>query len=105
MHAANGEEGMRKLRKMTAAGAGPCLIILDINMPVKNGKETLQEIKQDERLKAIPVIMFSTSNNPADKQFAESLGAGFITKPIVYLDIKKLVEEFVLRCKLNEGDH
>ena len=44
----------------------PDLIFIDINMPIKGGKEALEEIKSDQELKGIPAVMLSTSNNSAD---------------------------------------
>ena len=61
----------------------PHLIIMDINMPKKNGFETLVELKNDKELCAIPVIIFSTSRSQTDIQKAYRLGANcFISKPI-----------------------
>jgi len=58
------------------------LILLDLNMPGKDGRESLKEIKSDSRLRHIPTIVFTTSSSPRDKQGAYDLGANcFITKP------------------------
>jgi CheY-like chemotaxis protein len=58
------------------------LILLDLNMPGKDGREALKEIKSDANLRHIPVIIFTTSSSPRDKQAAYDLGANcFITKP------------------------
>lgn len=60
----------------------PDVVFLDINMPLKDGFYVLRNIKKKERLKNIPVIMFSTSKNPADMEKAKKLGAvGFAVKP------------------------
>ena len=60
----------------------PCLIILDINMPRINGKETLTFIRKIPRLNEVPVVLFSTSTLPSEAAFARSFNAGFITKPL-----------------------
>jgi CheY-like chemotaxis protein len=52
----------------------PQLIILDINMPRKNGLEALQELKQDDMLRKIPVVIFSTSEAANDVERAYDLG-------------------------------
>lgn len=44
----------------------PCLIVLDINMPLLDGKETLKRIKRNERLQNVPIVIFTSSNKPAD---------------------------------------
>ena len=60
----------------------PQLILLDINMPRKSGFEALQELKQDEILSRIPVVVFSTSHTTTDVEKAYELGAScFVSKP------------------------
>lgn len=60
----------------------PDLIFIDINMPVKGGKETLAEIKSDSELKDIPAVMLSTSNHPGDIEDTFNKGADlYIQKP------------------------
>lgn len=61
----------------------PDLILLDLNLPVKNGHEVLAEIKKDDTLKRIPVIVLTTSDN--DKDVLESYklhASAYITKPV-----------------------
>ena len=68
----------------------PSLIMLDLNMPGKDGRETLKEIKTHHRLQQIPTIVFTTSSSLRDKQMVYNLGANcFITKPDTF---NKLVE-------------
>lgn len=58
------------------------LILLDLNMPKKDGREALQEIKLNPKLKSIPVIILTTSKNDEDVSFADRLGViDFIRKP------------------------
>ena len=60
----------------------PCLVMLDLKMPRKNGMETLQWIRGQETLQALPVIMFSSSLHPEEIEKAYRLGASaFLTKP------------------------
>ncbi len=60
----------------------PDLIFLDLNMPVMNGQEFLNAVKKSEKLKGIPVIIFSTTSNRETIRLAKELGAlDFITKP------------------------
>ncbi len=62
--------------------ATPQLLLLDINLPKKNGHEVLQYIKKKENLKHIPVIMLTTSSSQNDIDLAyENNASGFITKP------------------------
>jgi CheY-like chemotaxis protein len=60
----------------------PRLILLDLNMPRKDGREALREIKADPDLEGIPVVILTTSSQEEDKSLARNLGAlSFITKP------------------------
>ena len=60
----------------------PDLILLDLNMPLKDGRQALREIKAHPRLKGLNVIIFSTSTSEADKRQTLELGAkSFIVKP------------------------
>jgi CheY-like chemotaxis protein len=70
-----------------APGAGerprPSIILLDLNMPRKDGREALAEIKADENLRGIPVVVLTTSSDDADIRRAYDLGANtYITKPV-----------------------
>jgi CheY-like chemotaxis protein len=86
--AGNGVEGIKILNR----GKGlPAMIFLDLNMPLMNGVEFITRIKKDSGFKKIPVYIYSTSNNPADRQKLMQLGAmDFITKTA---DFKKLKEK------------
>lgn len=85
--APNGEVALEYLR---AADRLPDLIILDLNMPIKDGRETLIELKSFPRLRQIPVCIMSTSSSPFDVESAYNTGATlFLVKP---LDFKKLIE-------------
>lgn len=69
---------------------GPSLIMLDLNMPGKDGRETLKELKTDQRFQHIPTIVFTTSSSHRDRQMVYNLGANcFITKPDTF---NKLIE-------------
>jgi len=92
--ALNGEDGLHKLDSQTFR---PDLIFLDLNMPGMNGFDVLKEIKKSVRLKNIPVVIFSTSNNPKDIRETESLGAHtFITKPSQYSDLRDMLKKILM---------
>lgn len=77
----NGDRLMEYLDQ-TGEGRNPSLIMLDLNMPGKDGRETLKEIKRSERYQHIPTIVFTTSSSQRDKQTVYDLGANcFVTKP------------------------
>ncbi|SEV98452.1 Response regulator receiver domain-containing protein [Chitinophaga arvensicola] len=76
--AINGEDALIKLNNDLV----PDLIFLDLNMPRVDGKQFLAEIQQQDRLKHIPVVIYSTSSHESDKKETRELGASyFLTKP------------------------
>lgn len=76
-----------------AQGKKPHLIILDLNMPKKDGREALEEIKKNPNHKNIPIIVLTTSQADSDIEQAYQLGANsFIQKPFKYIDFKSTME-------------
>ena len=78
----------------------PDLIILDLNLPKKNGLELLEEIKVDENLKSIPVVILTISKSEEDILRSYNLHANcYLIKPIdvnTFFDVVKSIEEFWL---------
>ncbi|MHC1726910.1 MAG: response regulator [Syntrophobacteraceae bacterium] len=63
----------------------PSLVLLDLNMPRKGGREVLREINGHSKFRDIPVVILTTSDEPQDMELCRSLGAKlFITKPNMY---------------------
>jgi CheY-like chemotaxis protein len=81
VEAGNGKEALHFLEQSLYVDNLPCLIILDINMPVLGGKETLATIKTHESYKSIPVVVFTTSESDLDRMFCERYNTEMITKP------------------------
>ncbi|HZH67383.1 MAG TPA: response regulator [Flavisolibacter sp.] len=94
----NGREALDYLEVVKQERALPCLIILDMNMPVLNGKETLSLIKKDHSLKDIPVVFFTTSNSELDKMYCRRFGVEMITKPPRYNNLKEAVKKLLDQC-------
>jgi CheY-like chemotaxis protein len=86
----NGEELLDYLHRRgkytnLANAPRPGLILLDLNMPKKDGRESLKEIKDDPRLRTIPVVVLTTSRADTDISRIYELGANsFITKPVSF---------------------
>jgi two-component system, response regulator len=86
----DGEELMDYLHRRGAysdadAAPRPGLILLDLNMPRKDGREALQEIKSDEKLRRIPVVVLTTSQADQDILDTYNLGVNaFVTKPVTF---------------------
>ncbi len=91
----NGVELVDYLIKLSQSGKNtkmPRFILLDLNMPKKDGREVLKEIKQNTDLKKIPVIIFSTTNNEQEMRRCYELGANsYITKPNSFENLIKTV--------------
>jgi len=69
----------------------PYLILLDLNMPKKDGRQCLAEIKQNPTLKRIPVIVFTTSKLPEDIEKTYDLGtSSYINKPVEFKELIKI---------------
>lgn len=100
--APDGEEALRFLRREGehAVAARPDLILLDLNLPKKCGREVLEEIKKDADLRRIPVVVLTTSENEKDILRAYELHVNaYITKPVdldQFMKIVKAVEGFWL---------
>ncbi|KIO49128.1 MULTISPECIES: response regulator [unclassified Nitrosospira] len=83
VHLENGEEALLYLQD--PASEKPCIILLDLNMPIMNGIEFLQVVKHNDQLKRIPVIVLTTSEEQQDKMSSFNLGvAGYVVKPVDY---------------------
>ncbi len=90
----DGEELMNMLKIKSAEL--PDIIFLDINMPRKNGFECLTEIRQDENLKHLPVIIFSTSNDPALISWMYNAGANlYLNKPSEFNSLKEKIQKAI----------
>jgi CheY-like chemotaxis protein len=89
----DGEELMNYLKRKDkyedpASSPRPGIILLDLNMPKKDGREALKEIKSDPNLRSIPVIVLTTSSAEADIIKTYNLGVNcFISKPVSFTDM------------------
>jgi CheY-like chemotaxis protein len=89
--AANGQEALRYLQQQKDA---PCLILLDLMMPIMNGWDFRREQQQDPQLASIPVVVISADNSVPQK--AASLAAtGYLQKPI---DLERLIATVSQYC-------
>ena len=96
---ADGEELLEYLRHAGRYGdprsaPRPGLILLDLNMPRKDGREALREIKADRDLRRIPIIVLTTSKAEEDIYRTYDLGANsFITKPVAFQSLVEIMKE------------
>ena len=96
--AMDGRAALNYLKKAEQQEALPRLVVLDINMPILNGREVIAIIKKEAKLKEIPVVVFSTSSYPGDVSYCREHGVELIVKPFgmkVLMDIaKKLITNY-----------
>jgi CheY-like chemotaxis protein len=90
VNTANGEEALGYLKDED--NKKPCLILLDLNMPVMNGFEFLEIVKTDEALKEIPVVVLTTSMAEQDIAKSSELGvAGYMVKSVDYKEFVEII--------------
>lgn len=98
----DGAAALAFLRKQEPYTQAPCpdLILLDLNLPRKDGRAVLEDIKADEKLRRIPVVILTTSSAEEDIAKAYDLHANcYITKPIdleQFIEVVKCIEQFWL---------
>jgi CheY-like chemotaxis protein len=74
----------------------PSVILLDLNLPGTDGREVLEQLKQDQSFKEIPIVIFTTSSNPRDIEFCYQNGAnGYLIKPVDSEELERTVQAFV----------
>lgn len=101
-HVEDGVDAMNLLRRQGpyADAPRPDLILLDLNLPRKDGREMLAELKQDPLLKTIPVVVLTTSRSEQDVLHSYELHANcYITKPVdfaQFMEVVKSIEHFWL---------
>lgn len=80
----------------------PDVIFLDLNMPEMNGWQCLRALKDNPLYRDIPVLMYTTSSHPRDREIALGLGAvAFITKPSDYKELEKLLQVLAANLTAN----
>ena len=95
---------LRKGKYLESKHQEPHIILLDLNLPGTDGREILQQIKCDEKLKLLPVIVLSTSSDPSDLRICYESGANsYIVKPIDFKDFinsLKTIEDYWFKTVL-----
>jgi CheY-like chemotaxis protein len=93
-------DGKQALNVLNEEDALPDYIFLDVNMPVMDGKHCLMEIKKDDRLKDIPVVIYSTSQNENEISELYAMGAQeYLKKPNSFKDLCYSLKEVIERLQ------
>lgn len=89
-------KGDEFLKSIKAKADKNSIVFLDINMPGKNGFEILKEIRRDDLLKTVPVIMYSTSGDDKTIAVSKEIGATmYAVKPTSFSDLKGLIKKAI----------
>lgn len=100
VEAKNGEEALAVLR---SGDELPDIILLDLNMPRMSGIEFLRILKKDDKLKYLPTIVLTTSENRADLLECYRIGiAGYVIKPLKYADYELKLQKVLDYWNVNE---
>ena len=90
--ASDGERAMSFIEQAEAASEDqrPDIVLLDLNLPKRDGFEILQRLRSSATLRSLPVVIFTSSDSPEDRRRAAELGATYFRKPASYEEFLKL---------------
>jgi CheY-like chemotaxis protein len=97
VQAHNGTEVMSYLNENI--GDLPGIVVLDLNMPVMGGKQTLKWLKENREFEKIPVMIFTTSSREEDLKLCKSFDCTFFRKPTLYRDLLHVVQIMLQMCE------
>lgn len=97
----NGKSVMEQLKKAHASadGAPPCVLVMDMNMPKMDGRETVVAIKSYDPFKNLPILLFSTAKNRTDELFAEKWNVRFFQKPDTLQGLNDVAKIIMTMCR------
>jgi CheY-like chemotaxis protein len=96
IQARNGREAVNYLEGKK--GKEPCLVVLDLNMPVMDGKEVLQWLKSHDDFKTLPAMIFTTSSREEDVKLCQKHNCTFFRKPTLYRDLLHVAQVMLQMC-------
>jgi len=98
--AASGTEALALLKELQDLGKLPSLIIVDYNMPVMDGKETMNQIRQIPAFKDIPIVIYTTSRSEQTRKVAEMLNTDMVSKAATLNEVKQQVARMLEYAKM-----
>lgn len=96
LHAKNGAEAVSFIENATIL---PSLVVLDLNMPVMDGKQVLNWLKEKEEFSHIPVMVFTTSSREEDLKLCQKHHCTFFRKPTLYRDLLHVAQTMLQICE------
>lgn len=97
--AKNGAVALERLKEMKQEGILPSLIVMDINMPKMDGKQTIDALQQNEDFAEVPIVIFSTSSSAVDKLFFQKKNVAMISKPFENNIFNKVALQLLSYCR------
>ncbi|MGV3656297.1 MAG: response regulator [Chitinophagaceae bacterium] len=97
----NGRMVMEYLQAAKVTNSFPCLVVLDMNMPIMSGRDTLAAIKADAVLSTLPLVVFTTSSSELDRLFCQRYGVDMLTKPLTFSGMRQVVASLFNICKIS----
>ncbi len=98
VEAHNGKQVIDYLHTIKDPSLYPCLIILDMNMPVLDGRETLKLLKSEQKYSSIPVVMLTTSESEMDRMFCRRFVVELFTKPNSFHEHQEIIKKMLGLC-------
>lgn len=100
LFAENGQDALHFLTtRVERTEKLPCLIILDLNMPLLDGKQTFERLKEDAALGKVPVMVFTSSEKPQDRSLFSDKNIPFFTKPFSIENMSQVVRQMINLCE------
>lgn len=100
--AKDGNEAIHLLTSLKEQKQLPCLIVLDVNMPRMDGRETAVWLSKDRQLSQIPLVVLSTSSSLVDKLFFERTSVDYLVKPFRIEELMAMARKLIGYCKTDE---
>jgi CheY-like chemotaxis protein len=97
--AGNGKSVLEHLKKARQSGIIPCVLVMDLNMPQMDGRETVVAIKGDAYFSNLPILLFSTAKNRTDELFAEKWGVRYFQKPDTVQGLNDVAKTIITLCQ------
>jgi CheY-like chemotaxis protein len=94
----NGRMLLSRISQLTPKDPLPCLVILDIYMPLLNGWETLQRLRKIECLNTVPILLLTTSEMECDRLGTRNYNAHIVVKPSATAERESLVDKIIAYC-------
>jgi CheY-like chemotaxis protein len=94
----DGVKALEYLQEAKSNGSLPCLIVMDFNMPLLNGRETFEQIKKDEVLARIPIVIFSTATSNIDEAYFKEMGIENFRKPSNGKEMESIAQRLLKYC-------